>query len=58
MSEEKFSPAELVERTTIADVYRADKQLGLAATKFFSSPKTCSTRELSNCAEPTTKSAN
>ena len=26
-AEKKLSPAEIVERTTIADVYRADKQL-------------------------------
>ncbi len=43
MSEETMTPAELVERTTIADVYRADKQLAgtvkktrLIASDFFS----------------------
>ena len=63
-SEKKLSPAEIVERTTIADVYRADKQLAgivkktrnLAAMKFSLSPKICSIPAHLNCAELITKS--
>ena len=72
--EKNLDAASIVERTTIADVYRADKQLAgivkktkLIQSDFFSeqcgnrftlSRKICNTPALSNCAAHTIKSAN